>query len=163
LLTVTITNAGSSTAKNIANAGLTLASGFTYVSTVSGPAPSVSGQTLTWGSSLGNVAAGATAVSFQVSVDPSASATVGSAHIGTFSATYSDDFGGSFTAGVCKDVNIVAVPAPVLTKTPSTQGPVHPGAQVTWTLTYGNTGGSNLLSSTVQDTLPAGFTYLSSS
>ena len=36
---------------------------------------------------------------------------------------------------------IVAIPAPTLTTTPATQGPVTVGSSVTWTLTYGNTGG----------------------
>jgi uncharacterized repeat protein (TIGR01451 family) len=163
LLTVSIKNTGGSTARSIGNAGITLASGFTYAGTVSGPAPTVSGQTLVWPGGLGDVAGGASPVTFQVSVDPSVSASAGSVHLGTLSATFSDDFGGTFTAGVCKDVTISPVPAPSLTMTPASQGPVNPGEPVTWTLTYGDTGGAALQSGIVQDTLPPGFVYVSSS
>jgi uncharacterized repeat protein (TIGR01451 family) len=87
----------------------------------------------------------------------------GSKHLGTFSATFTDDFGGSFTAGVCKDITIASIPVPVLTKTPASQGPVSPGDPVTWTLHYGNNGSGALGGSTLEDTLPAGFAYVSSS
>jgi len=163
LLDLSIKNVGGATADNVASLGVTLAPGITYVGTTTGPSPTVSGQTLVWPGGVGSIPGGATAVTFQVSVDPSVSSTVGSKHLGTLSATFTDDFGGKFTAGVCKDVNITAVPVPVLTKTPASQGPVNPGDPITWTLTYGNNGGSALQSSTVQDTLPAGFTYVSSS
>jgi uncharacterized repeat protein (TIGR01451 family)/uncharacterized repeat protein (TIGR02543 family) len=163
LLDVSIKNVGGDTASNIASLGVTLAPGITYAGTTTGPTPNVSGQTLVWPGGVGDIAGGATAVTFQVSIDPSVSSTAGSKHLGDLSATFTDDFGGKFTAGVCKDVTIAAVPVPVLTKTPASQGPVSPGDPVTWTLSYGNNGGSALNGSTVQDTLPAGFTYVSSS
>jgi uncharacterized repeat protein (TIGR01451 family)/uncharacterized repeat protein (TIGR02543 family) len=163
LLDMSIKNVGGDTASNVASLGVTLAPGITYAGTTSGPAPQVSGQTLVWPSGVGDIAGGATAVSFQVSVDPSVSATIGSKHLGDMSATFTDDFGGKFTAGVCKDVTIAAAPVPVLTKTPASQSGFNPGDPVTWTLHYGNNGGGALTGSTVQDTLPAGFTYVSSS
>ena len=163
LLEVSIKNIGGDTASNVASLGVTLAPGFTYAGTTTGPSPTVSGQTLVWPGGVGDIPGNTTAVTFQVSVDPSVSSTGGSKHLGDLSATFTDDFGGKFTAGVCKDVTIAPVPVPVLTKTPASQGPVNPGDAVTWTLHYGNNGGSTLQGSTVQDTLPAGFTYVSSS
>src|SRR5262249_48847917 len=37
------------------------------------------------------------------------------------------------------------------------------GSSVTWTLSYGNTGSVDLLNSVLQDTLPPGFSYVSTS
>src|SRR5262249_27099600 len=151
------------TAKNVSNAGITLAPGFTYVDTVSGAAPTVSGQTLVWPGGWGDIPADASVVTFEVAVDPSISATAGPKQLGVLSATFTDDFGGTFTAGVCKDVTIAPLASPTLTKTPATQGPVKAGSPVSWTLTYGNAGGGALTGGVVQDTLPPGFVYVSSS
>ena len=57
---------------------------------------------------------------------------------------------------------VVAIPAPTLTTTPATQGPVTVGSSVTWTLTYGNTGAGALQNAVLEDTLPGGYTYVSS-
>jgi uncharacterized repeat protein (TIGR01451 family) len=162
LLSISITNTGGSTATSVGNASITLAPGFTYVSTSVGPAPNVSGQTLTWPGGLGDIVGGGTAVTIQVSVAPSVSGTLGSKQVGAFHATYGDVFGEAFTADTCRDVTISPTPAPTLTKTPSTQGPVAVGSLATWTLSYGNNGSSALLAATLQDTLPPGFSYVSS-
>ena len=167
LLTAKIVNTGASTATNVANARVTLAPGFTYVATTSGPPAVVTGvpltgETLTW-SSLGPVAGGATPVTFTVSVGASISGTAGAKQFGQFHAEYGDVFGEGFTADVCRDLTVSPTPAPSLTKTPSSQGPVSAGSSVTWTLTYGNTGAEQLLNTVLQDTLPPGFTYVTSS
>ena len=57
---------------------------------------------------------------------------------------------------------VVAIPAPTLTTTPATQGPVTIGSSVTWRLTYGNTGAGPLQIAVLEDTLPGGYTYVSS-
>ena len=161
-LSVSVVNTGGSVATNVHNASLTLAPGFTYVSTTSGPAPVVNGQTLTWPGGFGDLAVGATAVTIRVSVASSVSGTLGRSRLGTFHAAYGDVFGEAFTADVCRDITVTPVPAPTLTKTPATQGPVAVGSPVTWTLGYGNPGGAALLDAVLQDTLPEGFTYVSS-
>ena len=71
---------------------------------------------------------------------PSVSGTLGSKQLGTLHAAYGDVFGEVFTADLCRDIAVTPVPAPTLTKTPATQGPVATGSPVTWTLRYGNTG-----------------------
>jgi uncharacterized repeat protein (TIGR01451 family) len=161
-LTLSLTNTGGSVATNVSNASIVLKPGFTYLSSVSGPAPVVSGQTLSW-PSLGNVAGGSTAVAVQVGVDTSISGTVGRKQIATYHAEYGDVFGESFTANLCRDIEIRPAPGPSLTKTPATQGPVAEGSLVTWTLTYGNPGNADLLGVRLEDTLPTGFVYVSSS
>jgi hypothetical protein len=128
LLSVSIANTGGSVATDTRDVGLTLAPGFTYVSTASGPAPVVSGQTLVWGDSLGDVAGGETAATIRVSVDPSVSGTTGVKQLAAFHAAYGDVFGEGFTADVCRDLTVTPVPAPTLTKTTSTQGAVATGS-----------------------------------
>lgn len=155
-------NIGGSTATNVNNVSIKLEPGFTYLGTTSGPAPSVSGQTLTW-ANLGDIPGGQSAVTVKLGVGPTVSSTTGSKKVGTVKAQYGDLFGEGFTGVFCRKIEIVPVPAPRLTKTPATQGPVAPGTAVTWTLTYGNTGAATLLSPKLEDTLPAGFTYVSSS
>src|SRR4029079_2968406 len=83
--------------------------------------------------------------------------------IGQFHATYSDVYGENFTADLCREIIVSPLPAPRLTKTPSAQGPFTTGSTVSWTLTYGNTGTASLLNTVLQDTLPVGFAYISSS
>ena len=70
-------------------------------------------------------------MTIQVSVASSVSGTVGAKQFGTFHAVYGDVFGEGFTADVCRDITVTPVPAPTLTKTPSTQGPVATGSPVT--------------------------------
>src|SRR5262249_12351186 len=76
---------------------------------------------------------------------------------------YGDIFGEAFTANLCRAIEITPTPAPSLTKMPADQGPVPTGSSVTWTMSYGNTGTVALSSSVIQDTLPPGFSYVSSS
>jgi len=160
---VSITNTGSTDASNVNTVSITLASGFTYSSTTSGPGPdTVAGQTLTW-NNLGTVAGGATAVTIQVAVAGSVTSTTGTKSIGSFHANYGDNFGEGFTADVCREIAVVAAPGPQITKLPASQGPVFPDSQVTWTLNYSNVGTQSLLSPVVTDTLPAGFVYVSAS
>ena len=165
LLTANIANTGGSVATNVGNVTVTLAPGFTYADTTAGPAPNVSldGRTLTWLGGLGDVPGGANAVTFKVAVAASVSSTTGVKQFGQLHATYGDVFGEGFTADVCRDITISPTPAPKLTKTPAQQGPVKTGSQVTWTLSYGNAGSAALLGTTLQDVLPPGFAYVSSS
>src|SRR4051812_11254575 len=169
LLSASVMNVGASKATGLGSATLTMQPGFTYVSTTTGPAPTsvtgnpaTTGQTLTW-SSLGDIDGGQTAVTVQVSVDPSITSSLGNKQFGQFHILYGDEFGEGFTADLCRDVTIVPQPAPSLTKTPASQGPVSTGQAVSWTLAYGNTGAAALNGGLVQDTLPAGFVYVSSS
>ena len=96
------------------NVSLTLAPGFTYFATTSGPAPSVVGHTLTWLGGLGDIAGGADGGD-----DPGRRSTprcrarLGTKQFGTFHATYGDVFGEGFTANVCRDDHGGAVPAPI--------------------------------------------------
>ena len=160
---VSLTNTGASIATNVNTVSVTLNTGFTYVGMVSGNAPSsISGQVLSW-TNIGDVAGGATPLVFQLSVNSSLTGSAGVQQFGTFQANYGDIFGEGFTANVCRAITVAAVPGPTLTKTPATRGPVGVGAPVTWTLNYSNTGSAALSNTVLQDTLPAGFTYQSSS
>ena len=165
LLTVNIANTGGSVATNVGNVSIALAPGFTYAGTTAGPTPDVSldGRTLTWIGGLGDIDGGATAVTFQVAVDASVSSTTGLKQFGQFHATYGDVFGEGFTADLCRDITVSPAPAPSLAKTPPTQGPVSTGSTVTWTLSYGNSGAAALLGTTLEDKLPPGFSFISSS
>ncbi len=169
LLSASVVNVGASKAVGLGAATLTMQPGFTYVSTTTGPQPdtvtgnpATTGQTLTW-NTLGDIDGGQTAVTLQVSVDSSLTSTLGNKQFGQFHIVYGDEFGEGFTADLCRDVTIVPQPAPSLTKTPASQGPVSTGQTVSWTLAYGNTGAATLNGGLVQDTLPAGFAYVSSS
>ncbi len=155
-------NVGGSVANNVNNTTVVLEPGFTYVGTTSGPAPSVSGQTLTW-SSLPDIPSDGEAVTVELSVGPSISSTTGQKKIATVKSEYGDLFGEGFTGVFCRELTVTPTPVPTVTKTPPTQGPVSPGTPVTWTISYGNTGAAALLNSVVEDTLPPGFTYVSSS
>src|SRR4051812_10389833 len=146
LLSASVVNVGASKATGLGAATLKMQAGFTYVSTTSGPQPdtvtgnpATTGQTLTW-NTLGDIDGGQTAVTVQVSVDSSLTGTLGNKQFGQFHILYGDEFGEGFTADLCRDVTIVATPAPKITKTPASQGPVSPGQAVTWTVGYGNTG-----------------------
>ncbi len=161
---VSLSNTGGGVATNVSTVTVTLNTGFTYVGVTTGPAPTSEfvGQTLTW-VGLGDIAAGTTPITFQVTVTSSLTTTAGTQQFGTFNATFGDFFGEGFTSNVCRAITVSAVAGPTLTKTPSTQGPVSVGSPVTWTLTYGNGGSASLLNTVVQDTLPLGYTYSSSS
>ena len=81
------------TRPSVRNVGLTLRPASPTSRRPSGPAPTVSGQTLRWPGGLGDIAGGATAVTFKVSVASSVSGTSGSKQFGTFHAPYGDEFG----------------------------------------------------------------------
>jgi len=161
-LTVSLVNTGGSVATNVNNVSVTLSSGFTYLGTISGPQPSVSGQTLNWGS-IGDVAGGQTPITFQVEVGPSVKNNVGTYQFGKFQANYGDIFGEGFSANLCRSITISPVPAPSLIKSPSTQGPFLPGSPVKWTLIYQNTGSAEMVNTILEDVLPPGFRYVSGS
>ena len=155
-------NVGGSAALNVNNTEVVLEPGFTYVGTTSGPAPTVSGQTLTW-PSLPDIPGDGTAVTVELSVGPAVSSTTGQKKVATVKSEYGDLFGEGFTGVFCRELTVTPTPAPTVTKTPANQGPVTPGTPVTWTIEYGNTGAAALTDSQVEDTLPPGFTYVSSS
>src|SRR5262249_18018385 len=157
-----IVNTGGSVANLVDNVSITLAPGFTYVTTTFGPSPAVSGNVLTWIGGLGNVPGGAKAVTIQLAVASSVSSTVGAKQFGTFQATCGDVYDEKLTADLCREIQVTPAPAPKLTKTPSTQGPFSTGDAVTWTLSYGNGGSAASLNSLIQDNLPVGFSYVSS-
>ncbi len=115
-------NIGGSTAVNVNNTTVVLEPGFSYVSTTSGPTPSVSGQTLTW-PNLGNLPGGQTAVTLELAVAPSVSSTIGQKKIATVKAEYGDVFGEGFTGVFCRELTITPIPAPNVTKTPGKPGP----------------------------------------
>ncbi len=134
----------------------TLPASLTFVSAQ--PAPtSQSGQTLTW--DVGDVAAGGSgSVSLRVRLVATAqpgSAITNTAQTTTTSTgeTTTTDNTGTATTTVSQNPNVT------LTKTgPAT---ANAGAQLTYTLDYGNSGGADAADVTVSDTLPAGLTFVS--
>jgi len=166
-ITLELMNVGSSTATSTSDVTIKLASGVTYLSTTYGPNPvsvvsNPDGTTsLNWGSSLGSIADNTTVLSVQVQLTPDAS---GEKKIANLSARYGDVYAESFTADICRALNVYPGPQPQISKTPDTQGPFYKGQTVTWTLTYQNTASqvlstTQLLNSVVEDILPVGFAY----
>ena len=125
------------TAKGLANAGITLASGLHLRrARPRARARRSAARRSSGGGGLGDIAGGATAVTFQVSVAavglrrrPAASSSA------RFTRPSRDDFGGSFTAGRLQGHRRSRRSRRrQLTKTPVSQGPVDPARRVTWTL-----------------------------
>ncbi|HVA30485.1 MAG TPA: DUF11 domain-containing protein [Gaiellaceae bacterium] len=157
LLTATIANSGGSVATNVDNVSVQLAAPFHYVPGSGSPVePVVNGQTLTWPAGLGDVAGGATAVTFKVSVDTSALTTQGLTNFGKFHATYGDVFGEAFTADVCRDITISAPQHPgiQIVKSSDTSASTKAGDVVTFGFAVTNTGDVTITSFVVTDPLP---------
>ena len=135
----------------------TLPSGVTYVS-CSGAPCSLAGGAVTW--TLGTLAGGSSgSVQLNVTVNsgyPSSSLVNSATLAGNdpSGATVSQ----SASATVAVPVAAATAPAFSLTKTaPVSQ--VAPGTNVTWTLSYTNTGTAAATGVTLTDPMPAGFTY----
>ncbi len=160
---VDLRNVGASTATNSDLLTVTLQPGVTYLMTTSGPAPSVApgpgGTTLlSWGNALGNIPGNTTAATVQVSLSASFTSVLGNHALAKLGGKYGDVFGEGFTIDACRTIEVVGAPAPLVTKTPATQGPVASGQAVQWTLGYGNPGTVALLNGFVEDILPVGWT-----
>jgi uncharacterized repeat protein (TIGR01451 family) len=159
---IATTNTGSMDAINMGPVTITLQAGVTYLSTSgiqpTSIAPGNGGTTILSYPAPGLVAAGASPIIVNASVFSAATGTV---KVASVSAAYGDAFGEAFTSQDCTSVTFASAPGAALTKEPASQGPVNVGAAVTWTLTYRNPGGGNLLNPYVEDILPSAFTYLS--
>ena len=134
-LSVSIVNTGGSVATNVDNVSLTLAPGFTYVATTSGPAPIVSGPDA-------DVARRPRRHRRRRDRgdDPGGGRLVGVGHRSARSSSARSTRRTATSSARASPPTSAAtsrsspVPAPTLTKTPSTQGPVTTGSTVTWTL-----------------------------
>lgn len=163
-VTVELLNTGSSTVINSNNVEIKLIAGATYVGMLEGPAPiSITGNpsigtTLSWGNSLGDIAANTSVLKVQAIVTPTALGETQCSHLG---ATYGDVFGEQFSADLCRSIHVYACPQPVISKTPETQT-VNSGGIASWDLTFSNTGPADLLNAMVEDVLPNGFFFRSS-
>jgi uncharacterized repeat protein (TIGR01451 family) len=158
-VTIKLSNTGSSTATNANDVQIDLAAGVTYVNTIEGPPPVVSGDpgigtTLSW-ASLDDIDGGQTALEIQVQMTPSATGDTGIAHL---SAWYGDVYDEAFTADLCRSIYVYPAPVPQITKEPGVQT-VYTGGPLTWTIAYRNSGSSPLLEGVVEDILPVGFVY----
>lgn len=107
-----VKNTGSGTATLDSSIVITLASGFTYVSTnpTFPPPDTIVGQVLTWNlGTIPTIPAGATGISINVAVSPSA--TLGSIQIATLSVQYSDTFGYEYLVNYCTGISVFPIPA----------------------------------------------------
>lgn len=134
-----------------------LPAGVAYVS-CSGAPCGIAGGTVTW--TLGTLAGGSSgSVVLNVTVNsgyPSSSLTNSATLAGTDPSGAPVSQTASTTVAV--PVAVVAAPAFSFSKTaPVTQ--VAPGANVTWTLSYTNTGNATATGVTLSDPMPAGFAY----
>ncbi|MBW6467738.1 MAG: DUF11 domain-containing protein [Coriobacteriia bacterium] len=169
VVVVSLLNTGSSVAEGTQDVTIRLPQGVTYVETVAGyPAPLsvttdpvTNATVLTWGSSLGNIPGGETATQIRVSLTPD---TLGDTYCAHLDARYGDVYGESFTASLCRTVNVYPAADLEITKTlnaPSSE--MYAGSLAEWTLSFRNTGDADLLDGVVEDLLPLGYAYKSSS
>jgi uncharacterized repeat protein (TIGR01451 family) len=160
---IQLKNTGASVAKNVTGLVITLQSGVTYTTMISGPEPAVAfgpgGTTTLTFAPLGDVAASSTPLIVGTTMN---FPTTGNHRIATLSASYGDVFSESFQTRDCQDIVVTPAPALQIDKTPELQGSIYPGQVVTWTLTYRNTGAAALQNGVVEDILPAGFAFKSS-
>ena len=130
-LEVSIVNTGGSVATGVDNVSITLADGFTLPLDDVRPGPDRRRrQLLTWPGGLGDIAAGATAVTIQVAVDASVSGTAGDKAFGTLHSTYGDVFGEHFTGRPLPGDHRVAGSRPDAREDAADAGPGgdrHPG------------------------------------
>lgn len=162
--TIELKNVGGSTAQTTDQVQITLAPGVTYIGMLEGPDPLTvtgdvsTGITLYWGNTVGSVPPNSTALKIQGSITPTA---VGEFPILNFSSIYGDIFLEQFSADVCRSVDVYPAPVAAVTKTPEAQT-VYSGMSATWSLNYSNTGLADLYNAVVEDILPVGFAYKSS-
>lgn len=160
---LSLKNVGSSIATNATAVEVKLNVGVEYINTLTGPAPVVTGNsstgtTLSWETSLGNITSYSTALEIKVQITPT---TLGEMKIAHFSAKYGDVYGEAFTADLCRAVNVYNGADPVIQKTPDNLT-LYPGQVATWELSYKNAGASELLNTYIEDILPLGFSFKSS-
>ena len=128
----------------------TVPAGSTFLSASSGG--SLAAGIVTW--SAGTVAAGVAAeVSFTVRTDA-----VPSAILATYSVS-SNEFG--TRSGLPLTVPVLPLPFDLAVSGTATPNPVASGANLTYTITYSNGGGSTAPSVVLQDPIPAGTTFVS--
>ncbi len=153
--TLAYSNTGDGAAAGVAVVD-TLPAGLTFVSATPAPA-TTSGQTLTW--NIGTLAAGA---SGQITLNVRLAATAQPGTQISNTATITTTTPGDPDDGNNSNTETTAVaqqPNVTLAKTgPAT---ASAGAQVTYTLDYGNAGGADAAGVVVQDTLPAGLAFVS--
>lgn len=147
--------------RNVSNApainstiNLTLPTGFTYLNTLQGQAPTVNGQQLTWQGVNINPGAEVRMV-FRVQV--SLSISLGT-KTPTFSATANGVCFGRLGSGLTSGQVVVDDYVVVFTKTPSQQR-IPPMTLVDFVITIDNNDQYPFRLAAITDTLPAGFTY----
>ena len=162
--TIELKNVGGSVAQTTDQVQITLAPGVTYLGMLEGPDPLTvtgdvsTGITLYWGNTVGSVPPNSTALKIQGSITPTV---VGEFPILNFSSIYGDIFLEQFSADVCRSVDVYPAPVAAVSKTPAAQT-VYSGMSATWSLNYSNTGLADLYDAVVEDILPVGFAYKSS-
>ncbi len=159
--TFTVGNLGPSSATGVTIVD-TLPTGFTYSSASGDLSASVSGQTLTL--TIANLAAGATAsITVNGTVASTASGTL--VNTATVSAAQADPNLANNTSSVSTPVSVPVQPAAnpdLKIVKAATPNPVSVGGTLTYTLVVTNNSLTTATGVRVVDTLPAGFTYVSS-
>ena len=131
----------------------TLPASTTFVSATAGG--TATGSVVTW--NIGSVAAAATgSVQMVVRVASPLNSGTTLSH-GTYSI---DSTQTAPVAGAAATTTVQSAPALTLSMT-DTPDPVAAGANITYTLAYGNTGNMNATGTTISDTLPANTTFVS--
>jgi uncharacterized repeat protein (TIGR01451 family) len=161
--TITVTNAGPSSAATVALAD-TVPTGTTFVSLASPggwscTTPAVGG-TGAINCSIATLAAGGNAVfTLVVAVNPSLTNGTVITNNATASSTTADPNGGNNSATATTTVGTGSANLSV-TKV-DTPDPIAPGANITYTITVNNAGPTNASSVSLSDTLPANTTFVS--
>ncbi len=160
---IELKNVGGSVAQSTDQVQIKLAPGVTYLGMEIGPEPIVSGDVSTgiilyWGNTIGSIAPGQTALKIRGPITPTS---VGEFPILNFESIYGDVFLEQFAADQCRSVEVYPAPVAEVTKTPAAQS-VYSGTPVTWNLNYRNSGSAVLYNAVVEDILPAGFGFKSS-
>jgi uncharacterized repeat protein (TIGR01451 family) len=160
--TITATNAGPSSAATVALDD-TLPAGTTFVS-LSSPGgwscttPAV-GAAGTVSCSIATLAAGSAVFTLIVAVDPAATPGTVLSNTATVSTTTTDPTPGNNSATTTTLVGTGSADLSI-TKTAAPE-PVNAGSNLTYTVTVANAGPSNAITTTMNDTLPAGTTFVS--
>jgi uncharacterized repeat protein (TIGR01451 family) len=131
----------------------------TTLVTTSKPYDSVSGRTYTW--KIGDVCAGCNET-FTITVKVDAGTADGTVLVNLATLDYSDTNGNPYPQ--LKDWANVTVTAPVMTITKSAdKSTANPGDEITYTVTYENTGTGDASDVVVKDTIPDDTEFVSSS
>ncbi|MBI2952671.1 MAG: DUF11 domain-containing protein [Chloroflexi bacterium] len=160
--TLTLLNSGSGVSSGIVVTDvLTETAYFTYVSGSASPAAtySASPNRLVW-SGLSLQPGASTSLTFRMQV---ASSGVPSGNTEYDNSATASDATGNTTASDVAQVTISSNPNLTIAKQVDPSGTLSAGDTVTYTVTYGNTGGSDALLTTIRDSLPSYMSYVTGS